>query len=207
MKYLPFHLAVTTAFCIAATGCQTHKETNALSNGYEEVAHVTKTYFDDPSEPRISLQYRKPDNGKVLQVWPSLSSARTVIHGNLAFFTGDTIRRGYGSSPRLYAVQVPEPPVDITDEALWLWAKSAGKKYDTAAAKLTLVTPRSGSDGLTLHFDFTADNGFILDKSWPDTADYQLSWTQVTNLVHGVATKATLRRDARWHTEYLKVNF
>ncbi len=196
--------------CLIVTGCRTHKETTALSNGYEEVAHVTRTYIDEPPTPRISLQYRKPGSSKVLQVWPSLSASRTAIHGNLAFFTGDRTRREFGSfdsQPRLFAVQVPEPPVDITDEALWLWAKSAGKKFDTAQAKLTLVTPEAGNGGLILHFDFTADNSFIADKSWPDTADYELSWRQVTNLVHGVAGKATLRREARGHVEYLKANF
>ena len=212
MKRFSTHILLLAALCLAVTACRTRKETTVLSNGYEEVAHVPHTYFDtdDAPEPRLSLQYRKPDSGKVLEVWPSLSASRTAIRGNLAFFTGDTTRRDHGSfvtQARLYAVQVPEPPVDVTDEALWLWTQSAGKKFDTAAAKLMMVTPQAGDRGLTLHFDFLTDSGLITDSSWPDKAEYELSWTQVTNLVHGVAAKAAMRRDARWHIEYLKANF
>jgi hypothetical protein len=210
MKSFPLYSFLLAAFCLAVTGCRTHTETTSLGNGYEEVSHSIHTYIDEPPVPRISLQYHHPDSGKTTQVWPSLSAAKVVVRGNLAFFTGDTTRRetgSFASQPRLYAVQVPEPPVDITDEALWLWAKSAGKSFDAAASKLTLATPHDGKDGLSLHFEFTADNNFMGDNTWPDAADYELHWDQVTNLVHGVAAKATLRKDARWHIEYLKANF
>lgn len=212
MKRFSIHIPLLTALCLAVAACAAHKETTALSNGYEVVARVPHTYIDtdDPPTPRISLQYHKPDSDKVLAVWPSLSASRVAIHGNLAFFTGDTTRRDHGSfvtQCRLYAVQVPEPPVDITDEALWLWTQSAGKKFETAASKLMMVTPETGDRGLKLHFDFLSDNTLIADSNWPDKTEYELSWTQVTNLVHGVAAKATMRRDARWHLEYLKANF
>ena len=210
MKRFSIHIFILAALCLAITACRTHEETTVLSDGYEEVAHITHTYVDDPPTPRISLQYRHTDTDKVIQVWPSLSAARVAIRGNVAIFAGDTVRREHGSfdtQPRLYAVQVPEPPVDITDEALWLWAKSEGKKYDTAVSRLMLVTPQAGDHGLIMHFEFLPDNSVFQNNSWPDQAEYGLNWTQVTNLIHGVAAKGTLHRDARWHVQYLKANF
>lgn len=209
MKSFSPSCLLLAALCLAITGCRTHTETMALSNGYEEVAHVTHTYIDEPPPPRLSLQHRSAD-GKVTQIWPSLSGPREAIHGNLAFFVGDTTRREEGAfvnQPRLFAVQVTEPPVDINDEVLWLWAKSAGKSFDTAASKLSLIAPHAADDGLTVHFEFIADNDFIADKNWPDTADYRMNWTEVTNLVHDVAAKATLRKDAHLHVYYLKAKF
>ena len=138
-------------------GCQTHKSIMPLGNGYEEVSHPKRTFIalDEPVPPRVSLQYRGT-NDTVTPVWPSLYGVGEVFHGKLAIFVGDKayIEPDHVTHPRLFAVNSPDLPLDITDEVLQLWSRAAGKNFNTARDRFVAVTPEENNGRLELHFEF-----------------------------------------------------
>ena len=102
--------------------------------------------MSQPETTRVSFLYRAPD-GKTTLIWPSLYGVGEVIKGDVAVFVGD---KAYVSSdpndprgmkPRLFAVQSPALPLDITDEILWRWSKATGKDFEKARQFFSLVTP------------------------------------------------------------------
>ena len=115
-----------------------------MSGGYEEIIHPAKSM--DPADARVSLDYRGPD-GRTILIWPSLYGTDVVIKGDVAIFVGD---KAYvssdpddprGTKPRLFAVQPPGLPLDITDEVLWYWSKASGKDFAKAVQLFNLATP------------------------------------------------------------------
>ena len=189
------------------TGCRTTHKTTHLQNGYEEVASRSRTYLDlDETPPaRIALQYMST-NGTLTHIWPSLYGVNEVIHGNIAIFVGDQIGTESGTPlnhPRLFAVDAPALPLDITGEVLSLWAKTTDKNFTKAMQHFSVVSPEETSDGLLLHLEFVSDDYLVVDKDWPDKSDLKLTWSQVTEIMDKVKTKGTARRDAGWHTPYI----
>ena len=127
-----------------------------------------------------------------------------VIHGDVAIFVGD---KAYVSSdpddprgikPRLFAVQSPGLPLDITDEVLWRWSKASGKDFTKAVQLFSLVTPAEKNGQLELQLEFLTE-----EKNWPDKATLQLDWNQVSDIMREVKAKGTVHKDLRWGTPYI----
>ena len=189
-----FALALATS---GLTGCQTHSMVTPVRNGYEEVSHPHHTLIDEPEPPRFSFQHRAA-GGAVTKIWPSLYGVPEVIHGNLAIFVGD---RGYFepervTHPRLFAVEAPALPLDITDEVLWRWAQTNHQDFARAQARFVLVTPGEKNGQLQLRLEFAPENAWLsVDKEWPDASDFQLDWGQVADMGRAVKTKGTEKKD------------
>jgi len=190
---------------IGTAGCQTHKSVAPVGNGFQEVTHPAPHSFgDEPEPPRIAFEYHGPD-GKTVPIWPALYGADEVIKGTLAIFVGD---KGYVEDgdkvthPRLFAVQPPGLPLDITEEVLWRWSKAAGKNFGKTMNNYSLVTPEEANGQLKLQLEFFTD-----DKDWPDKSDLQLDWNQVSEIMHAVKTKGLLQKDLRWQTPYIGERF
>jgi hypothetical protein len=189
--------------CLGLTGCQLPKSVAPLGSGYEEVSHPKRAFLDEPELPRVSFQHRGTD-GKTIQIWPSLYGANEVIKGDLAIFVGDKayVEPDKVTHPRLFAVQFPGLPLDITDEVLWRWSKISGKDFAKALQKFSLVIPEEKNGRLELHLEF-----FSEDKDWPDKGDLQLDWNQVSDILRAVKQKGVVEKDLRWHTPYIGEKF
>ena len=194
---------------LGLAGCQTHSTTTPVANGYEEVSHPHHALIDEPDPPRISFQYRTAD-GTVTRIWPSLYGVNEVVHGGLAIFVGDKafIEPERVMRPRLFAVQSPGLPLDITDEVLWRWAKANGKDFGRTLNQFALVTPAEMNGRLELRLQFDAANQwFGEDNDWPDSSVLQLDWNQVAEIMRAVKAKGVVEKDLRWHTRYIGEKF
>lgn len=207
--YQPVSCLALALLGLGLAGCQSEKNIAHLTNGYEEVSHPAHTFLvGEEPPPRVSFQHRGADD-KIIQIWPSLSGAKEVIKGGLAIFVGD---KAYAESERvtrsrLFAVQPPELPLDITDEVLWRWSQTAGKDFTKALERFTLVIPEERNGRLELHLEFSAAGYLSVDKDWPDTGELQLDWRQVSEIMRAVKTKGVVEKDLRWHTPYIGERF
>ncbi|MGA2244411.1 MAG: hypothetical protein ABSH48_05370 [Verrucomicrobiota bacterium] len=190
-------------------GCATHKTVAPLSNGYEEVSHPSHTLIDEPPPPRIALQRREPD-GTVTSIWPALSSADTVIKGDLVLFAAE---KAYTepertTRARLFAARPRELPLDLTDEVLWRWSKANGRDFGTTLQKFASIAPQASGEAVEVHLQFWAGPEYgETHEDWPDNGSLLLSWPQIDEIVHAVKTKGVTEKDLRWHTEYIGEKF
>jgi len=189
--------------CLGLAGCSTPPVVQPLSNGYGEVAHPSKS-AGSPAGMRVSFEYREPDS-KTILIWPSLYEGGEVIKGDVAIFVGD---KAYVSSdpddprgmkPRLFAVQAPGLPLDITDEVLWYWSKASGKNFEKAVQLFNLATPVAKGDKLELQLEF-----WMGGNGWPENSTLQLDWNQVAEIMRTVKEKGTVHKDLRWGTPYIE---
>jgi len=188
--------------CIGLAGCATPPRIQPLSGGYEEVIHPAKSM--DPADARVSLDYRGRD-GRTILIWPSLFGTDVVIKSDMAFFVGD---KAYvssdpddprGTKPRLFAVQPPGLPLDITDEVLWYWSKASGKDFAKAVQLINLATPVSNDNHLDVQLEF-----WVNENGWPDNSTLQLDWNQVSEIMNTVKANGKVRKDLRWGTPYIQ---
>jgi hypothetical protein len=189
--------------CIGLAGCSSPPVVQHLSSGYGEVAHPRRSK-DSPADLRVSFEYREPD-GKTILIWPSLYGVGEVIKGEVAIFVGD---KAYvssdpddprGTKPRLFAVQAPGLPLDITDEVLWYWSKASGKDFAKAVQLFSMATPVEKNNQFELQLEFWVD-----ENDWPDNATLVLDWNQVSDIMRTVKEKGTLHKDLRWGTPYIE---
>ena len=194
--------------CLGLTGCHLPKSVAPLGSGYEEVSHPKRAFLDEPPLPRVSFQHRGTD-GKTSLIWPSLYGVNEVIKGNLAIFVGDKayVEPDKVTHPRLFAVQFPGLPLDITDEVLWRWSKASGKDFAKALQKFSLVIPEEKNGRLELHLEFLSEGYLSVEKDWPDQSDLPLDWNQVSDILRAVKTKGVVEKDLRWHTPYIGEKF
>jgi len=207
----PFYLSPArlglAMLCLVLAGCQTHKKTTHLSNGYEEVAYKLRAPMnsDEPATTRVGLQYMGSD-GKLTKIWPSLYGGSEVIHGGIAIFVAERTFSDAGTAvlhPRLFVVKAPELPMDITDQVLFRWCKSADKDFKHAVQSFNAVTPEAANGGLVLHLQFLTQDYLMADRDWPDKADLQLSWEQVSDIMHTVNLNGFMKRDLGWKAPYI----
>jgi hypothetical protein len=212
MKRLPNFIVAGLGLALlglGAAGCQTHKTVSKLGNGYEEVSHPHHTLIDDPEPPRIAFQFRDT-NDTVIPIWPSLFSAREIIHDDLALFIAE---KGYTqpeheTRPRLFAVRAPELPLDITDEVLWRWAKANGKKVGQAMDRLSSFSIAEKNDGLEINLVFWSNTEMGGEREdWPEESTLQLTWPQIDQITHSVKAKGVKQEDLRYHTPYIGEKF
>ncbi len=186
--------------CLGLTGCQSPKTVKTLGSGYEETAHAMHAWAGESELPRVSFEHRE-SGGKPVLIWPSLYGVNEVIKGDLAVFVGDKAYMDEGDKgihPRLFAVKFPDLPMDITDEVLWYWSKSAGRNFNNTLNKFTLATPEEKDGRLELQIDFWSD-----EKDWPDKVMVQLDWSQVSAIMKAMKKKGVVKKDLRWHTAYI----
>jgi hypothetical protein len=193
---------------LGLTGCQSSKNITSLGHGYETLSHRHYAFIDEPEPPRISLQHRGAD-GQITRIWPSLTGANEVIKGDLAIFVGDKayVEPERVTHPRLFAVQPPELPLDITDEVLWRWSRNNKKDFTKTLELFNLMTPEEKNGRLYLHLEFLPTGYLTADKDWPDSSELQLDWKQVAEIIRAVRTKGVAEKDLRWHTPYIGEKF
>lgn len=207
LQVMNFRLSCSLSLVLAVAGlglagCQLPKVVAPIGSGYQEVSHPKRGFIDEPPLPRISFEHRGAD-GRVVKIWPSLYGVNTVINGELAIFVGDRAYRDDGTRttrPRLFAVQFPGLPLDITDQVLWEWARTNGKSLGQTMDHFSLITPKENSGRLELHLDF-----YTNDKNWPDQGELLLEWNQVTNIMQTVKSKGLVEKDLYWHTQFIGV--
>jgi len=198
-----FTLAI---LCAILAGCASlhHPMVTPVGNGYEEVTHPTRASRSQPETMRISFLYRAPD-GKITLIWPSLYGVKEVIKGDVAIFVvdkayvSDNPEDPRGMKPRLFAVQSPDLPLDITDEILWRWSKTSGKTYAQALQFFSMVTPKEKNGQLEFQLEFMTDK-----VDWPDKSTVQQSWDQMSDIMREVKNKGIVRKDFRWGTLYIE---
>ena len=199
MIKIPARLAIAL-LCLGSAGCETQKIVAPLGNGYEEVTHPSRATSDETDLTRISFQYRGSD-GKTILIWPSLYGVQEVVKGDLAIFVGDVSYvegDSKGTWPRLFAVQSPALPMDITDEVLRRWSRSAGRDFRQTSNKFSLVTPMERNGRLELQLEFNAEG-----NDWPDRAVLQLDWNEVTDIMRTVKAKGAVTKDLKQHTPFI----
>jgi hypothetical protein len=198
-----FSLAI---LCISLAGCMTPNPVAPLGGGYEEKDHPNRS-STAAADTRVSLQHRAPD-GKITLIWPSLYGVGEVVKGNVAIFVGDKAylqpdaNDPQGIKPRLFAVRSPALPLDITDEVLWRWSKTAGKDFTKTLDQFSMVSPVERNGQLELQLEF-----WTQEKDWPDKTIIRLDWDQVSEIMRAVKEKGVVRHDPRWGTPYLENKF
>jgi hypothetical protein len=194
----------TALLCLVLTGCAGHKAVTPLGDGYEEIRHPVHTFLPGETPPRISLA-RVDAAGQKTTIWPSLYCGSAVVQGDVAVFVADKAFLNGGEPsihPRLFAVESPGLPVDITEEVLWRWASANGKDLAKTFSRFSLATPSEKDGQLDVHLEFWA-GGYMTDADWPETGDLQLNWSEVAKIMHSVEVKGVREKDLRWHTAFI----
>jgi hypothetical protein len=190
--------------CLVLTDCAGQKAVTPLGAGYEEISHPVHTFLPGENPPRISLA-QVDATGRKTTIWPSLYCFNAVVNGDVAIFVADKafLNAGQGSiHPRLFAVESPGLPVDITEEVLWRWASANGRDLVKTFSRFSLATPAEKAGQLAVHLEFWS-GGYMTDADWPETGDLQLNWSEVAKIMHSVEVKGVQEKDLRWHTTYI----
>lgn len=193
---------------LGLTGCSGKKSTTPLGGGYEEINHQVHTFLPGDHPPRISLVHVDADENKIT-IWPSLYSFNAVVHDDVAIFIAEKAFLNEGQAvihPRLFAVQSPALPVDITEEVLWRWSKANGKDLMKTFSRFTMSTPAEQNGRLNVHLEFWPGS-YMTDTDWPEEGDLQLDWSEVLKIMHSVQIKGVQEKDLRWHTPYIEEKF
>jgi hypothetical protein len=157
--------------------------------------------------PRTSLAH-KDSEGNTTIIWPSLYCFNEVVHDDTALFVAERayVRDGTPSiKPRLFAVRFPAPPLDITEEVLWRWAKANHKDFYKSLGRYNVAIPRGGEDGLQINIEFWAGS-YMNDADWPDTGSIELTWKELDDIMADVQKKGMPQKDLRWHTHFTAEN-
>lgn len=190
--------------CLGVAGCQTQPSGAKTGGTYVEISHKPHSFLPGDHPARISLNYQDGD-GRSTLIWPSLYSKTLVVKEGTALFVADKafLRNGEPSiHPRLFAVQFPGLPLDITAQVLWRWAVANGKDAGKTFSRFNLAFPQETEGGVVVHLEFWS-GGYLTDEDWPETGDLTLSWAEVGSLMLAVEAKGITQKDARWHTPYI----
>jgi hypothetical protein len=193
---------------VGLTGCQGKKSISPLGGGYEEINHPVHTFLPGDSPPRISLAH-VDEAGNKTTIWPSLYCFNAVVHDDVAIFVADKAFLNAGQPvihPRLFAVESPGLPVDITEEVLWRWAKANGKDLMKTFSRFSMATPAEQAGRLNVHLEFWPGS-YMTDTDWPETGELQIGWSEVLKIMHSVQVKGLREKDLRWHTPYIEEKF
>ena len=195
--------------CLAQTGCQT--QISRLGAGYEIVTHPTYfsrySFADEPASPRDSFEFLDP-SGKSSIIWPDVYANYCVVQGEYAVFVGNLSYSEPDSKttrPRLFAVQAPELPVDITDEVIWRWSKSTGNDFVQAENRFNSVRVTAKNVRLAIHLQFWS--GGILGEGGnsAESGDVELDWKQVAAILRTEKRIGVVEKDLQWHTQYIGI--
>jgi hypothetical protein len=190
--------------CLGVTGCQTQPPTAKTGGVYVEISHKSHTFLPGDHPPRISLNH-KDEDGHTRLIWPSLYCDALIVKDDTALFVGEKafLREKKASiHPRLFAVQFPGFPVDITAQVLWRWAAANGKDLSKTFSRFSLAVPAEKDNGVVVHLEFWSGS-YMADADWPETGDLTLSWAEVSSLMYAVEAKGITQKDPRWHTTYI----
>jgi hypothetical protein len=134
-------LCALAILCASLMGCGSVSSVKPLCSGYEEVTY-TQNSISEPSAHRISLQFRKADGGRII-IWPSLDSG-VIFNNDTAVFDG--VMSNYES--RLFAVNAPDLPMDITSAVLWRWSQQSGTDFGKLFKKARVVCQKREDNGV-----------------------------------------------------------
>jgi hypothetical protein len=193
---------LSTLLLSGLIGCKTHPEIQTLSGGYEEITHPNVSR-DSSEQARVSLNYRGQDD-RMLLIWPSLFASDEIIKGDVAIFVGDEAYVSSdpddprGTKPRVFMVKAPGPPLDVTDQVLWHWAKESGMDFDKAVRLFNLAALVNQGDKVEVQLEF-----YVNENGWPDNGTLQLDWNQIAEIMRTVQAKGTPRKDPRWGAPFI----
>ncbi len=165
------------------------------------------TFLAGDHPRRISLNH-KDEDGRASPIWPSLFCDTLVVKDDTALFGGDKAFLHAGAAsihPRLFAVQYPGLPVDITKDILWRWAVANGRDLNKTFSRYSLAMPEENHGGVVVHLEFWSGS-YMSDEDWPETGELQLDWSEVLKIMHSVQVKGMLEKDLRWHTPYIETD-
>lgn len=198
-SWLPFFVLALFGL-LTVTGCRTpHGQESPLSRNYAEVAYPRRG--EDADFARVALEFHPP-GGPKQTLWPQLYGVNEVVLDDLVIFVGDVSshRRG-NTQPRLFLVQAPQVPVDVTDEMLWRWSRANHRNLDQALQHYSLVTPVRVGAEVELRFDFWTDEG---ENDWPEHGVLRLPVGQMPEILRSAQKRAHPEREPTWHTDYLR---
>jgi hypothetical protein len=193
-------LVAVTILCAGLTGCSPSVRVTPLGGGYEEVTY-TRTHISEPESHQITLQFRNAE-GKQVMIWPPILSDVVVKEGVAVLVASKTITlskqdSNWPQGTQLFAVKVPELPLDITDEVLGRWAQESGIDVAKALYDPAPMEPKEQDGKLNIPFEFT-------DR--PETA-ISLSWDQLLNIMNTVKTNGVQHKDPQWNMSYIEKEF
>jgi hypothetical protein len=120
-----------------------------LTGGYEEIL-VTHRGMGEPGMTQHKLAHIDTRGSRSI-VWPWVFSD-VFIHGDVAIFLGENP----GHEIRLFAVQPPEVPLDITSQVVGDWAQVSGKDAPTLTAAAAPIGGKQAANGdLEFYFEFS----------------------------------------------------
>jgi hypothetical protein len=164
---------------LSVSGCTSNEVVRVLGNGYEEVTRRESSVINEPIATKVALRY-KPNSGKAVPVWNVVRS-KVFITEKCAVFIGDRSIRWskddqiWEMEPRVFAVEAPETPVDITSEILRRWAKTANRDSKVIFAANLIGATQTPDKNLDLYFEF---NGGVL----PGT-HITVTWDQILEML------------------------
>ncbi len=195
------------ACALGLAGCTTPGSHASLGGGYEEIRHSQIQWTQAAPPPaRISLSYQN-GNGHSRVIWPSLYCQNAVVHPPLAVFVAERDFLFEGKPeirPRLFAVNPPHAPVDITEEILILWSQSTSHDLSQALKYYSLAIPQDDQGGLDISLKFWSGE-IIHSDDWPDTGDVKLTWEQLVRIMEKIQAAGQPQKDPRWHTEFISL--
>ena len=158
----------------------------------------TRTSFSEPPAHRFELRYKK--GWKTVTIWPDTLGIH--VKNSVALFSGYAASRQpdpnnlQDTDLRLFAVNAPDLPLDITDEVLSRWTN----KTNTDVVKVF----RTASYFKTKH----TENGleFIFATDGPGI-HVLVNWDQISDIMREVKEKGVVRKDRVWGTSYIEKEF
>lgn len=187
---------VAVIFVGWAVGCESTKTIDPLGGGYVEVTYI-RSFISEPQAHQITLQYKNA-KGRTVMIWPSVRGP--VFENGLVIFVGDKSREPQdpqdlqATVPRLFAVQAPEPPLDITEEVLRQWERVSGDKSENVVKWARIVNFDKRNDGLELHFERGTRPGL----------DIALNWGQIAEVMREVKENGASFKDRVFGTIYIE---
>jgi hypothetical protein len=195
-----------TIFFTSLTGCGSISRVESLGGGYEVVAY-TRHSFSEPEATQITLQYRKPSGGRIM-IWPEtlgvIETNDAVLFIGYKAYDQPPSDEPRATRPRLFIVQAPNLPLDISEEILWRQAKQSGGdlaivlKKPSVLKKVNIHHVGETNNILELRFEIedVRLNGVI-----------HVDWHQILDVMREVKEKGVVRKDRVWGTSYIEKEF
>jgi hypothetical protein len=197
--------------CVSLTGCRSVSSYEPLGSGYIWVTH-TQNSISEPSASQFELQY-SPGKGKWWKkVWPDLYPSGIVIKDQVAVFVGNKASKRsrfyepWPTESRLFAVKAPEMPMDITDQVFQQYCEKTGLAF-TNIVKDGIGSLKKTDDAVEMDFIILSrgERGPGTINSYGTTM--MIYWNQLSDIMREVKEKGVVRKDLRWGTKYLEIEF
>ena len=189
--------------CLA--GCAS-QSVEPLGGGYEEVTYTQPSIFMEQDAHRITLQHQNQASCLVM-IWPE--TLGTIVTNDVAIFrAGRAYEPPYPDEPRatgwrLFAVEAPSLPLDITEEVVWRSAKQSNADLAILLKKPNLLKEvhigviHRTNDVLSFNAEIlNVGNGVV-----------NVDLAQIPDIMREVREKGVVRKDRVCGTSYIKKEF